>query len=461
MKALGFNKKTLSIFTSYLSNRKQYVVVDSFKSDKLLVGPRSVTQGSTLSCALYLIFILDITQIYHGTKHNPTEYSQCSNQYLPRYPNCTQTNAKTYVDDNFLLTKPRSNQSIQAAVQETISRIQNYTNANLLALNPSKSRVMLISKDNQLKKEFSVNISGKELKHQKQLLVLGNLFLDELTWDKHVSSLIIPSLNNRARNLRQSTSCMDPQFRKIYSTAVFMGKLQFAIDSWSGVSAGLLTKIQDIQHRVAKSAMGFKGQKLSNSQRLRALGWLNIKQESTLATLRLVHKIINKSIPEELSVKMPINRTNPRLIEARKLQCKPKELNKNKRTLLSFRNRAYILNTIPHRITALQDSKRFNKWVKTFLINPSLVPATIPPATITTTTPRIQATSLIAAAPNDSGSHCLVASSRLRVARPAVPPETQTLEYRPTESCTAVRARARLAPCRCPSTVTSSGSPPK
>ena len=36
MSVLGFNTKTLNIFKSYLSERLQYVVVDSFESDKLL-----------------------------------------------------------------------------------------------------------------------------------------------------------------------------------------------------------------------------------------------------------------------------------------------------------------------------------------------------------------------------------------------------------------------------------------
>ena len=157
-----------------------------------------------------------------------------------------------------------------------------------------------------------------------------------------------------------------------------MGKIQFAIDAWAGVSSKLLSKIQNIQYSVAKSTLGFSGRKLSNSQRLKTLGWLPIRQEATLATLRIVHKIINKSIPEELAEKFKLNVTNPRLMEGKKLSCKPKELNRNKKTQLSFRNRAYILNTLPHRITSLSDPRRFNKWVKTYLRNPSLVPTIIP-----------------------------------------------------------------------------------
>ena len=85
MEIIGFNRKTIGIFRSYLSERRQYVVINSFPSETLLVGPRSVTQGSTLSCILYLIYIMDITRIYHEINHNPEEYNKCS-----------KTNAKSF-----------------------------------------------------------------------------------------------------------------------------------------------------------------------------------------------------------------------------------------------------------------------------------------------------------------------------------------------------------------------------
>ena len=74
MKILGFSMKTLAIFKNYLNGQRQYVVIDSFPSQPLLVGPTSVTQGSILSCVLYLIFIMDITDIFHSEPHSPEEY---------------------------------------------------------------------------------------------------------------------------------------------------------------------------------------------------------------------------------------------------------------------------------------------------------------------------------------------------------------------------------------------------
>ena len=378
MKALGFNKKTINIFTSYLGDRKQYVSVDSFSSDTLLVGPQSVTQGSTLSCVMYLIFILDITQIHHAVRHDPNEYRICSGQSSQKYSQCKQTNAKTYVDGNLMRTIPKPNQSLQEAVLQTLERIETYTNANKLALNPEKSRIMIISKDNVLKNEFQVTIGGKVLRHQKKLMVLGNLFTEDLTWDLHVNTVVIPALTNRARTLKQTASIMEHKFRKCYSTAIFMGKMSFAIDAWSGVKQSSLTKLQKLQDRVAKSTMGYKGAKMSSSQRLRALGWLPVSQEALLATHRITHKILHRGVPEELASMMPPNTTNLRLLEAKKLATKPKYLNKNKRTTASYRNRAYCFNTLPNRLTSLKDHKQFGKWLKVYLRDPSKLPKVIP-----------------------------------------------------------------------------------
>ena len=178
MKILGFNRKTLKIFESYLKDRRQYVSVDSFASEPLAVGPQSVTQGSTLSCALYLIFILDITQIYHGEKHDTVQYSTCSARSpvslvqdgTNEQNQCRPINAKTYVDDNLILSKPVNNETLEQTVRETMRIVEDYTNANLLALNPEKTRVMVISKKKELRDNFEVQIGDKSIFHQRKAI---------------------------------------------------------------------------------------------------------------------------------------------------------------------------------------------------------------------------------------------------------------------------------------------------
>ena len=164
MKLLGFNNKTLQIFENYLKDSRQYIIIDSFASEPLAVGPQSVTQGSTLSCALYLIFILNITQIFHNVNHNPKNYSNCSagladstdpadlsNAGPTNEQNPCKKNAKTYVDDNLIHSKPNNKQTLEETFIETMNIIEDYTNANILALNPDKSRVMVFFYKQEIK----------------------------------------------------------------------------------------------------------------------------------------------------------------------------------------------------------------------------------------------------------------------------------------------------------------------
>ena len=124
--------------------------------------------------------------------------------------------------------------------------------------------------------------------------------------------------------------------------------------------------------------MGPKDAKLSSRQRETKLGWISVKDKIKLATLRMTHKIAHLAVPEELAVKMPLNLNHRRLQVAHKLDTKPRELNKNKQTRDSYRNRAYIYNTLPNRLTALQEPKRFSKWLKVLLRDPSKLPLVIP-----------------------------------------------------------------------------------
>ena len=180
IKILGFTQNTLNIFTNYLKDRLQYVEIDIFSSDLLLVGPTSVTQGSTLSCILYLIFIMDIMDIFHNKPHKPLLYKECSTKTSKTENGCAPINAKTYVDDNIVHTRHKEGQTLKEAVINTIKRIQDYTNSNCLALNPDKSKVMLLTNKQTLKDNFNIQIGDKTIKHQNKLLILGNLVTDDL-----------------------------------------------------------------------------------------------------------------------------------------------------------------------------------------------------------------------------------------------------------------------------------------
>ena len=206
MRILGFKQQALKIMSSFLSNRKQYIQVEGKKSQKLLIGPNSVIQGSTLSCVLYLIYILDLPELFHTEKHEPAEYRNCHN-----------TNLKTFIDDAYLKTIKKQGKTLKETVVETMNTIEEYTRANKLALNPDKSKIMLFTKDNVYKENFSIDLKGKTKKHSTEMLILGNLMADSWTWDKHIKQVLIPALSNKIRTLRLVNKYLDPGYKAICS----------------------------------------------------------------------------------------------------------------------------------------------------------------------------------------------------------------------------------------------------
>ena len=111
MSVIAFKAQAISIMTSFLAERKQ---VQSHRSSKINIGPNSVIQGSTLSCTLYLIYIMDMPLIFHDIPHTPKQYRDCS-----------QTNLKTYIDNEYLKTYKKTNTTMEDSIHQTMDKVSN------------------------------------------------------------------------------------------------------------------------------------------------------------------------------------------------------------------------------------------------------------------------------------------------------------------------------------------------
>ena len=357
MKIIGFDEESIRLMTSYLSERKQYVSVGGNDSDKLIVGPRSVTQGSTLSCILYIIYILDLPSIFHNELHDPIKDNDCK-----------ETQATTYVDDIYLKITKGKNKSLKESIIKSINMIEEYTVANRLSLNKEKTQLMLISEDNKLKKSLELEFKGKVIRHKKKVKVLGNVLNENLNWDEMISSEVIPSLYHRASLIKRVTKYMETNLRKVYAAATFKSKLLFGIESWGGTTRANINKIQKIQNSVTKAIVPQEYKYKTPRQRHRYLAWLSIDSEIIMATAKLTNRIINAQVPELLAQSIKINTNGTRLQKYRKLQTKPRWLGTKDPFKKSFQNRSYYYNTLPHEVTEQVLPHKFKRKIKDYLL---------------------------------------------------------------------------------------------
>ena len=87
-----------------------------------------------------------------------------------------------------------------------------------------------------------------------------------------------------------------------------------------------------------------------------------------MATHRMTHSILNVGIPEEIATKMPMNLKSLRVGKHRKLDTKPRWLQKNKITRASYRARAYLYNVLPEKVTSQVEVKKFKKELKSYMM---------------------------------------------------------------------------------------------
>ena len=203
--------------TTYLENRQQAVYLEGQLSSILNSGPRSVVQGSGMSCILFLIFTLDLPLIFEDARIT-----------IEKIEKSTEPDSIGYVDDNFIHIK--KNKSLQESLEDTMSKIAIYMSSNLLSLNRDKTQLLVLSKSSQLKQTIMLPAIPKNIVHKPTLKILGIEITDELNWRHFVldgkasiKKQLITRLNS-LKILRRTAN--NDQLRK-FTNGIFMSKIYY------------------------------------------------------------------------------------------------------------------------------------------------------------------------------------------------------------------------------------------
>ena len=225
LKLYGVDGTTLAWISSFLSSRKQLVLLDGVKSSEkeVLSG---VPQGTVLGSLLFLSFINDLQDV------------------------TTSSDARLFADD-CLLYRHVNSQNDSDLLQQDLSALEKWEEEWQMSFHPQKCTVIRIATNQRHVIPTQYTLHGHTLEVVDSAKYLGVTISEDLQWSKHIDNTV--SKANRTmgfirRNLRD---CTKPVKAAAYTTMA-RPTLEYASTVWGPHSSAETHKLEQVQRRAAR-----------------------------------------------------------------------------------------------------------------------------------------------------------------------------------------------------------------
>ena len=296
MEYYGFRGPTLEIFTSYFTDRLQYVCIDTFNSEIVNAPEGGCIQGSKISGTCYNLYVNEVPYIYK-LLYDPLFKEITGHDTLFKYKNFEHLTIN-YIDDSNSIISNKDHSHIKHYIEDYYKLIHGFYNINKLKLNPDKNKILIIynKKFEYIFKNFSFKAENYIIKRSNVIKILGTYVQSDLKLDREISKLS-SNLHNRINNLRQIKEYTDFKTRLSFLNSFVIGKMKYMIPLYMNAPAYEIKKLHKVLMTSARLAIGSYCFKKSCDYMLKKCNWLNINNLINHAGISLTHKIINKKEP--------------------------------------------------------------------------------------------------------------------------------------------------------------------
>src|SRR6266536_2277446 len=228
----GISSTALNFISSYLSNRTQTVLINSFSSPTASV-PIGVPQGSVLGPLLFTLHTTPLFRLLHQ-------------QSLPFH---------LYADDTQIYLSFSAPDSTTALnnISLSLTTVHSWFTANMLSINPSKTEFLLIGTPQQRKRVLNPTITfeGSQITASSSTRNLDVIFDASLLFHDHISSICKSSffLIRMLRNIRH---CLDLHSATILANSLVTSKLDYCNSLLYGLPKSSIQRLQRVQNSLAR-----------------------------------------------------------------------------------------------------------------------------------------------------------------------------------------------------------------
>jgi len=278
LSAYRVSRPSIALFTSYLSDRCQYVFLNGRQSSigKIKAG---VPQGSILGPLLFSVYIND----------------------LPLHISDKNVRCTLFADDSTLDVSSRHVLTINNSLQQSLLDVSDWCQHNSMVLNPSKTECMLLAtrqKQQLHPPPLSLSLNFQPLKQVSNHRLLGVTIDDQLSWHTHVEN-ICKTISKNLYLLSKLTYFTDSPTRKLFYNAHIQSHIDYASTIWDGCSDACIKRLNSLHRRAAKLIL-YKSTD-STDDRLIALGMLPLRKHLLFNKGVVMHKVHKSQVPKYLS----------------------------------------------------------------------------------------------------------------------------------------------------------------
>ena len=348
----GIGGSALAWVVSFLTGRTQQVCYNGYLSaiSSLIFG---VPQGSSIGPLLYLLYSAEVFDVIADCGLIGHSYADDTQTYI----SVPATDA------------PVAMQRLAVCIE----RIEQWMGRNRLKLNQDKTQIIWIGTRQQLAKVSAIELTLPSAVVRFSTIVsdLGFIVDSQLNMSDHVAQ-VCRSCYFQLRQLRHVRRSLTPDAVKTLIHAFISSRLDYCNSLLTGVSDGVLRKLQSVQNAAARL--------ITNTRKfdhitpvLRDLHWLPVRQRIEFKTAMLVYKCLHGLAPSYLS---EFCRPVSSLPGRRQLRSGSTGILHVPRTKTSIGSRSFAVagpvtwNSLPAELRTFELSvASFAKRLKTYLFN--------------------------------------------------------------------------------------------
>jgi hypothetical protein len=346
----GICGSALQFLTSYISDRTQFVCIDSHSSDQVPLST-GVPQGSVLGPLLFTLYTTPISYLLTDL----------------------DMSFHLYADDTqlYISFSPGDHPTTLSRLSATLDSLHAWLSSNRLVVNPSKTEFLLVGSNQQRAKvtSSSVTFKGSVLSPSLSVRNLGVTFDKDLALTKHISSVCSSSFYIM-RQIRQIRSSLDHNSCILLCNALVSSKLDFCNSLYYGLPQSSIHRLQLVQNSLARIVHTSVTRRDHISPALRALHWLPISSRIEYKIALITFKTLRHSTPSYLhSLLTPY--VPPRRLRSsdQQLLCVPRLKSSSGRRSFSFAAPT-IWNALPLSLRLSPTLQSFRSSLKTHLFPP-------------------------------------------------------------------------------------------